>query len=109
MADPNYQFLVAEFLVAMNDIGQYGSEKYGEDSFQARQLKGDSSRGPMIRTQAHVIAAHAMNHFNDYLHETPHDHFGTMRHQLAAVAFNAMMEFYFSGLADGQPEKEAIK
>jgi hypothetical protein len=35
-----------------------------------------------------------------YLNHEPHDHFGTDKHQLAAVAFNAMMEFYFAGLGE---------
>jgi hypothetical protein len=35
-----------------------------------------------------------------------HDHFGTRRHRLAAVAFNAMMEFYFAGL-ESEPTSPA--
>jgi len=47
-----------------------------------------------------VIANHSWNHFAEYLAGLPHDHFHTRKHQLAAVAFNAMMEFYFAGLED---------
>jgi hypothetical protein len=52
----------------------------------------------MARTTTKAIAAHAREHFAQYQSHIPHDHFGTDKHQLAAVAFNAMMEFYFAGL-----------
>jgi hypothetical protein len=94
------KFLIPSFLEAMNDIGRYGFEKYAEQSFQSRRLQGDSTRGDMKRTQPQAIADHAREHFSMYLNHTPHDHFGTDKHQLAAVAFNAMMEFYFAGLAE---------
>lgn len=93
-----WNFLIDSFLEAMNDIGRYGYEKYGSDSFQARRLNGDNSRGPMRRCQSQIIADHAREHFSMYLNHDAHDHFGTDRHQLAAVAFNAMMEYYFAGL-----------
>ena len=87
----------------MNDIGRYGFEKYGEQSFQHRRLNGDTSRGDMVRTIPDAIAAHAHAHFRMHLNGVPHDYFNTRRHQLAAVAFNAMMEFYFAGLEDEEP------
>jgi hypothetical protein len=93
-----YEFLSPQFLEAMNDIGRYGFEKYGVDSFQARRAVGDNSRGEMARATTMAIAAHAREHFAQYQSHIPHDHFGTDKHQLAAVAFNAMMEFYFAGL-----------
>ncbi|MDR3392458.1 MAG: hypothetical protein P4L77_12075 [Sulfuriferula sp.] len=93
------EYLIPEFLAAMNDIGRYGFEKYGPLSFQSRRLKGDASRGDLKRTTSQVIADHAREHFSMYLSHEAHDHFGTDTHQLAAVAFNAMMEFYFAGLA----------
>lgn len=97
MSERVYEFLSPAFLEAMNDIGRYGSEKYGTDSFQARRLKGDTSRS-LRRCEPQAIADHAREHFSMYLNHLPHDHFGTDKHQLAAVAFNAMMEFYFAGL-----------
>jgi hypothetical protein len=100
MPATQYQFLNAQFLEAMNDIGRYGDEKYGEDSFHQRAQAGDRSRGSLKRTTAQAIADHARGHFDEYLSHVPHDHFGTDKHQLAAVAFNAMMEFYFAGLED---------
>jgi len=95
-----WEFLDESFLQAMNDIGRYGFEKYGPQSFQQRRLNGDRGRGPLesTRTGSQKIADHAREHFSMYLNHEPHDHFGTDAHQLAAVAFNAMMEFYFAGL-----------
>lgn len=93
-----YAFLIPEFIAAMNDIGRHGHAKYAEQSFQARRAVGDNSRGSLLRTQPTEIARHAQEHFAAYLAGEMHDHFGTRQHQLAAVAFNAMMEFYFAGL-----------
>lgn len=98
MSDSRLDHLIPEFLQAMDDIGRYGSEKYGVDSFQYRRLAGDRSRGSLARTKPQAIADHATIHFDMHLEGIPHDHFHTRRHQLAAVAFNAMMEFYFAGL-----------
>lgn len=94
------EFVIPGFLEAMNDIGRYGHEKYGEQSFHNRAEHGDRSRGELLRTQPDHIAAHAAHHFQMYLAGEPHDKFGTRKHQLAAAAFNAMMEYYFAGLED---------
>jgi len=93
-----FEFLDAKFLQAMNEIGEYGHAKYGAESFHTRALVGDTSR-TLERTGDEVIARHALEHFLAYLNDIPHDYFNTRRHQLAAVAFNAMMEFHFAGLA----------
>jgi hypothetical protein len=102
----DYRFLIPQFLEAMNEIGCYGHDKYGKDSFHHRAQLGDRSRGELARTQAEVIAEHAAAHFRMHLAGIPHDHFGTRHHQLAAVAFNAMMEFYFAGLEDEGDEAQ---
>lgn len=94
----SYEFLNRNFLETMNDIGRYGNEKYGEASFHARAKRGDQSRGGLDRTQSDTIAEHAKEHFAMYLRGELHDNFNTRKHQLAAVAFNAMMEYYFAGL-----------
>ena len=99
MSNNQFEFLETAFLEAMNDIGRYGAEKYGEQSFQVRAERGDRSRNS-TRTQSFEIAKHARDHFRDHLAGKKHDHFNTRRHNLAAVAFNAMMEFYFEGLED---------
>lgn len=94
-----HPFLIEDFLAAMNDIGRYGFEKYADRSFQARRERGDHSRGDMERTEPKVIQRHASEHFESYMRGEVHDHFGSRKHQLAAVAYNAMMEFYFADLA----------
>lgn len=96
MSDTQYEFLHAKFLEAMNDIGRYGKQKYGNDI--AREMKRKDGK----RWEPDHIGAHASLHFNLYLEGEPHDHFDTKRHQLAAVAFNAMMEFCFAGLDSEQ-------
>lgn len=92
------EFLLPAFLEAMNDIGRYGHQKYGEFSFHHRATLGDHSRGDHSRTTSEAIAKHAKDHFDAYLRGETHDHFLTHKHQLAAVAFNAMMEWYFADL-----------
>lgn len=93
------EFLDDAFLEAMNDIGKYGHEKYGANSFHHRARTGDRSRGKILeRTSSAAIGQHAKDHVDMYLRKEIHDHFGTLKHQLAAVAFNSMMEFYFAGL-----------
>ncbi len=95
-----HEFLSDKFLEAMNDIGRYGFEKYGESSFQERRLKGDTSRGPLNRCSTSEIGEHVREHYRQYMAHIPHDKFGTRKHQLAAAAFNVMMEFYFAGLEE---------
>lgn len=92
------EYLDAAFLEAMNDIGRYGDEKYGADSFHQRAKHGDRSRGKLERASSTVIGQHSKDHVDAYLRKELHDKFGTLKHQLAAAAFNAMMEFYFAGL-----------
>lgn len=94
------KFLSPAFLRAMNDIGQYGFEKYGEMSFQVRRTSGE----PLVRdrrTESQAIADHAQEHFSQYLSHEAHDYFNDDIHQLAAVAFNAMMEAAFAKI-DGE-------
>jgi hypothetical protein len=90
-----FEFLDQEFLELMNDIGRYGAEKYGAESFHARAQSGDRSRS-LKRTQKEEIVRHVCEHVTAYENGIQHDKFGTLKHQLAAAAFNVMMEFYFS-------------
>ena len=90
-----YEFLNSDFLELMNDIGRYGEEKYGAESFHARAQSGDRSRS-LKRTQTEEIMHHVREHTVAYEAEILHDHFGTRKHQLAAAAFNCLMEYYFS-------------
>jgi hypothetical protein len=61
------EFLNAKFLQAMNDIGRYGNDKYGKESFHYRQKTGDRSRGVLARAKPDAIAAHAREHFEMYI------------------------------------------
>ena len=101
------EHLLDEFLRAMNDIGQYGFDKHKERSFQAHRLNGDQDRGGYDLLSPAALAEHCREHFDAYLRGERHDHFGSRRHQLAAVAFNAMMEFYFAGL-ESERHDEAL-
>lgn len=87
-------YLYEPFIQAMDDIGRYGFDKYGTEalSFQIANQE-DSKR--TARTTSGEIIRHAREHGNMYLRAELHDHFGTLGHQLAAAAFNPMMEFYF--------------
>jgi hypothetical protein len=95
-----YEHLDAKFLEAMNDISRYGHDKWGDDSFQERAKRGVDPRGDIERTKPEVIAEHAAAHFQAYLDGIPHDHFNTRRHQLAASAYNAMMEYIMARIHD---------
>jgi hypothetical protein len=97
----SFEFLDEGFLELMNDIGRYGMEKYGAESFHARAQTGDRSRS-LKRTQKAEIMHHAREHTAMYENGILHDKFGTLDHQLAATAFNAMMEFYFSRYEQGK-------
>lgn len=88
----NFDQLNTAFLEAMNDIGRYGHTLYGP----LPRVRA-AHRAPE-RVTSDEIADHAQAHFIDYLNRVPHDHFKTRKHQLAAVAFNAMMEFQFADL-----------
>lgn len=93
MPEKKYKTLDEDFLQTMDEIGLYGLEKYGDKSLAARFGRGDFSR--CERTAAGEIAKHSADHFSEYLAGVSHDKFGTKEHQLAAAAFNAMMEFSF--------------
>jgi hypothetical protein len=82
----------------MDDIGRYGSEKYKEASFQHKSLTGNRERDARVEPQ--VIAGHAAQHFAMYLKHIKHDHFHDDIHQLAAAAFNCMMEAYYAALGE---------
>lgn len=90
-----YPNLDTSFLAAMEEIGQYGLDKYGENSIQHRLNRGDRTRIEGERYTRESMAQHASEHFQMYLRGELHDHFASMEMQLVAVAFNAMMEFMF--------------
>lgn len=93
-----YKHLLPSFLEAMDDIGRYGAEKYKEASFQHKSLTGNRERDARVMPQA--LAEHSREHFSMYLSYIKHDHFHDDIHQLAAAAFNCMMEAYYAGLGE---------
>lgn len=91
--EAQYRTLSPRFLALMDEIGIYGLQKYGERSTANRFAKGDFSRDE--RTKSRSFAEHAANHFGEYIDGIKHDKFNTREHQLAAAAFNAMLEYQF--------------
>ena len=90
--DVTYTRLSRRFLELMQEIGEYGFQKYGDQAVMERIHAGK----PTVRskrTDSYEIVQHARRHGFEYLSGIRHDHFGTLEHQLAASAYNAMMEF----------------
>lgn len=73
------------FIIAMGKIAHYANTKYGSvEQYADGRLEGEKS--PIN---------HIAGHISDYVSRTPHDKFGTLEMQLAAIAYNAMMEFVY--------------
>ncbi len=84
--DFRYDAVNPTFLKWMARIGGYASEKYGSwDQYKTSRLTGDKS--PIN---------HIYEHLRSYVESEPYDHFdGDVRWHLVAVAYNAMMAFYY--------------
>lgn len=78
-----YDVLYWNFIHAMAEIGHIGAEKYGDFNYQQSGL---------IREKSPVN--HMANHLRQYINREHHDKLGDVKYQLAAIAFNAMMEFW---------------
>ena len=84
--DYRYDSINPTFLKWMAKIGSYADQKYGawEQYLQAR-LEGD--KDPVN---------HIKEHWRCYVMNEPYDHFdGDVRWHLVAIAYNAMMAFYY--------------
>lgn len=79
-----YDILDEGFLHAMAEILALGAAKYGDYNWQQSRLTGE--KGPIN---------HIYDHLRQYRQEIPHDVFPDLEHQLAAVAVNAMMEYWY--------------
>lgn len=80
-----YDALVWDFVKALAEIAHYSADKYGDaTNYQRSVLEGNKS--PMN---------HVIEHYREYMEGIPHDHFGNVQMQLAAIAYNAMMEWYY--------------
>lgn len=86
-----YDILAPEFLHCMAMLAEYGAEKYGELNWQLSRLEGGKS--PIN---------HMMKHIQEYRMNTKYDHFdGSIKWHLVAIAFNAMMEFWYEEKYNG--------
>lgn len=88
----SYEFLNPDFLEAMNDIGRPGHEVYGANAIEVAENK----TRVLPRHQKAEILRHAHQHLWLYEDGVKHDKTGNLQGHLGAVAFNAMLEFYFS-------------
>lgn len=82
-----YDILDWDFLELMAKIANYGAKKYGDFNWHKSRLEGE--KGPMN---------HLIEHVRQYLSSEPYDHnevSSTVGGHLAAIAFNAMMEYYY--------------
>jgi Domain of unknown function (DUF5664) len=85
--DFRYDILDTLFLEFMAKIASYGAIKYGEFNYQKSRL----SRG-------NSPINHIYGHLKEYRDGNPYDHLEVgidSKIHLAAIAFNAMMEFYY--------------
>jgi len=74
-----------QFIILMGKIAHYAAEKYGSvEQYTDSRLEGEKS--PIN---------HIIGHIADYCARKPHDKFGDLKMQLAAIAYNAMMEFWY--------------
>ena len=82
-----YDILDPEFLEALAKIAHYGAITYGEFNWHKSRLTGD--KGPINHIMKHIIL-YQQNRQYDHI-EVGNGH----KYHLAAIAFNAMMEFWY--------------
>jgi hypothetical protein len=94
-----YDVLYWNFLHAMAEIGHFGAEKYGDFNYQ--------QPGGLKRDKSPVN--HIANHLRRFIEKEPYDHSevgDNRKYHLAAIAFNAMMEFYHLEHPDASTSKK---
>ncbi len=87
-----YDVIAASFLEAMASIGAYGAITYGDFNWHKSRLEGD--KGPIN---------HIYKHLTSYREAMPYDHLEVgkdRKFHLAAIAFNAMMEWWYEENCD---------
>lgn len=83
--DFRFDALNWEFIKFLARIAHYAAGKYGSaEQYADGRLEGE--KGPIN---------HIYEHLRQYQAGEPHDHFGDPRAHLAAIAYNAMMEYYY--------------
>lgn len=83
--DYRLDILVPSFIEAMGKVGAKGAKLYGEHNWKKSRLTGGD--GPVN---------HMFKHLLDYIGEKEHKHFTDYHMHLASIAFNAMMEWWYS-------------
>lgn len=87
-----------DFVKLLAEIANYAAGKYGSaEQYVNGRLTGEKS--PMNHIYEHLRAFQAGE---------PHDHFGTLEHQLAAIAYNAMMEYAYIKRFGHVPNKTMV-
>lgn len=89
------EFLYSPFLDLMEDVSKLGKEQHGHKPCYVGPPWTPAERGSGERAQSAGFAEHAREHFNAYLRGELHEQFESLEHQLAAVAVNAMLEYFF--------------
>lgn len=82
-----YDVLYWNFIHAMAEIGHFGAEKYGDHNYRQPGLTREKS--PIN---------HIANHLRQFIECNKYDHIEVgqaTKYHLAAIAFNAMMQFYY--------------
>lgn len=93
-----FPFVDADYVQTMNEVGLLGEIKHGDKCIEQRVRKGDFSRyGERVYRSGFRL--HSDGHWREYVDGVTHDAFGTLRHQLGAVGYNAQLEFKLSRLA----------
>ena len=83
--DYRYDILDPDFLHMMAQIAHYGAVTYGDFNWHKSRLTGDKSP-----------VNHMYKHLSRFRKGDKYDHLdGDIRYHLAAIAFNAMMEFFY--------------
>jgi hypothetical protein len=83
--DYDYAAIHPEFWKGLARIAAYAAQKYGSwDQYLAARLEGE--KAPLN---------HALEHIRLYSMGVPHDHFGDLKMQLCAAAYNLMIELAY--------------
>lgn len=81
----NYAGLNWDFLKLLGEIAVYAADKYGSAE-QYADIRPQGEQSPLN---------HIMEHARQYMARETHDKFVDLKYHLAAIAYNAMMEFYY--------------
>jgi hypothetical protein len=80
-----YHQLNWDFIHGMATIAAYAATKYGSvQQYADSRLAGEKSP-----------VNHMLRHMGQYITGENHDHFGNVESHLLAIAYNAMMEYYY--------------